>query len=74
MKTRIIKRTVPDGRIMYVIQQTHFLFFWWWVDAWINSGMGTYCIDSFRTLKEARANICYFDKSQNKEEVIEIYE
>lgn len=28
---------MPDGRIEFTIQQRHFLFFWWWVDAWVNN-------------------------------------
>jgi hypothetical protein len=28
MKTRIVKKTFPDGRITYTIQQKHFLFRW----------------------------------------------
>ena len=61
MKTRIVKRIGPDKRISYVIQQKHFLFRWWWVDAWVNSSVGAACQDSFSTLKEAQANLCYFD-------------
>ena len=36
-KVRIIKRIMPDGRVEFTIQQRHFLFFWWWVDAWVNN-------------------------------------
>lgn len=70
MKTRIIKRTAPDGSVEYVIQQKHFLFRWWWVDAWLNDSCGAGCVDYFDTLEEARANLCYFDGSKCKEEVI----
>ena len=70
MKVRIIERTNPDGRIQYIIQQKHFLFFWWWVDAWINSLCGACCRDYFDTLKEAEQNLCYFDGSQCTEKVI----
>ena len=73
MKTRIIKRTNVDGRILYVIQQKHSLFRWWWVDAWINSGCGASCQDSFSTLEEAQKNICYFDGTKCEEEVIRNY-
>lgn len=59
MKTRIVKRTMPDGRIEYVIQQKHFLFFWWWVDSWMNKGVE--CNDSFETLEMAQKNLCYFN-------------
>ena len=70
MKTRIIKRTSPDGRVQYVIQQKHFIFFWWWVDAWINSSCGASCNDHFDTLEEAQNNLCYFNGTKCREEVI----
>jgi len=73
MKARIIKRTFVDGRVIYVIQQKHSLFRWWWVDAWINSWDGAYCEDSFSTLEEAEKNLCYFDGTKCKEEVIKNY-
>jgi hypothetical protein len=69
-KTRIIKRTSPDGSVSYVIQQKHFLFFWTWVDAWINSSAGASCTDSFSSLEEAQENLCYFNGSKFKEEVV----
>ena len=69
-KVRIIKRTNPDGRIQYVIQQKHDLFRWWWVDAWINSMCGAYCTDYFDTLEKAKKNLCYFNGSKAKEEVV----
>jgi len=69
-KTRIIKRTMSNGRTRYIIQQKHFLFRWWWVDAWINSSCGAWCTDDFDTLKEAKENICYFDGTPVKEEVV----
>lgn len=71
MKTRIIKRTGPDGRVQYIIQQKHFLFRWWWVDAWLNSSCGAYCTDDFDTLEEAQANLCYFDGTPCKETVVD---
>ncbi len=71
MKCRIVKRTLVDGKIKFVIQQKHFLFKWWWVDAWINSWHGSYCEDSFDTLEEAKNNIHYFDGSSSTDEVIE---
>jgi hypothetical protein len=70
MKARIIKRTLVDGQIRYVIQQKHFLFRWWWVDAWLNSPSGANCCDSFRNLVDAQRNLCYFDGTQVKEEVV----
>jgi hypothetical protein len=61
MKARIIERTNPAGSKEYVIQQKHWLFRWWWVDAWVNSPVGGYCQDSFYTLEEAERNLCWFD-------------
>jgi len=70
IKTRIIKRTGPDGRVEFVIQQKHFMFRWWWVDAWVNSWAGASCRDSWDTLEEAKENLCYFDDTPSKEEVV----
>ena len=70
MKCRMVERTLPDNRIKYVIQQKHFLFRWWWVDAWINSSCGASCQDAFDTLKEAQENLCYFDGTKVSEKVI----
>jgi len=69
-QVRIIERTNPDRRVRYVIQQKHYLFRWWWVDAWINSSSGAYCTDSFDTLEEARENLCYFDGTKASERVV----
>ena len=62
---------MPDKKVKYVIQQKHFLLRWWWVDAWINSGVGAICQDSFDNLEEAEKNLCYFDGTKCKEEVID---
>jgi len=70
MKARIIKRTDPSGNFEYVIQQKHFLFFWLWVDAWVNSLNGAWCMDSFSTLEEAQKNLCNFDGTPIIEEEI----
>ena len=70
MKTRIIERTNVDGIKSWVIQQKHFLFRWWWVDAWINSSSGANCTDSFSSLEEAKKNLCYFDSTKVKENVV----
>ncbi len=71
MKTvRIVRRITPSGSVSYVIQQKHFLFRWWWVDAWINSMDGAMCQDSFNTLGEAKANLCWFDGTFYSEEVV----
>ena len=70
MSVRIIERTNPDGRVLFVIQQRHFLFRWWWVDAWINSSDGANCTDSFGSLDEAMKNLCYFDGTQYTERIV----
>ena len=70
MKARIVKRTNVDGRVQFTIQQRHFLFRWWWVDAWMNRSVST--TDTFSTLEEAQKNLCYFDGSKGKEEIINL--
>jgi len=69
MKVQIVKRTQPNGRVSYSIQQKHFLFKWTWVDAWVNS-----CVEgttsSFDTLKEAEDHLWLFDGSRTIEEVV----
>jgi hypothetical protein len=69
-KTRIVERTLVNGNRIYVIQQRHFLFRWWWVDAWINSLEGAACDDYFMTLEEAQANLKYFDGTKCTEKVV----
>lgn len=68
-KVRIIERTMPDGRVEFTIQERHFLFFWWWVDAWMNHDVST--TDSFPTLAEAQKNLCYFDGTKCREVVVQ---
>ena len=70
MAIRIVKRTYVDKQVQYVIQQKHWIFKWWWVDAACNSSDIVNCIDSFGTLEEAKKNLCYFDGSKYKDEVI----
>ena len=70
MKARIIERTSPSGRLTYVIQQRHWLFRWWWVDASQNSFDSWSCGDTYDTLKEARQNICWFDGTKHTEKVV----
>lgn len=69
-KVRIIERTNVNGSVEFVIQQKHHIFFWWWVDAWVNSSSGAACKDSFSTMDEAIANLCYFDGTKIKEKVV----
>ncbi len=65
-KARIIKRTHPSGRVEYVIQQRHWLFRWWWVDAWVGSS----CWSSFSTLDQAKLNLWMFDGSKPVDQVV----
>ena len=67
-KVRIIERTMPDGRIEFTIQQRHFLFFWWWVDGWVNNDVST--IDTFSSLQEANKKLCYFDGTKCQQKVV----
>lgn len=53
-RVRIIESTMPDGKISFTIQQRHFIFFWWWVDAWMNCDVST--VDTFSTLEEAKSH------------------
>ncbi len=69
-KVRIIKRTFSNGSPKYVIQQKHFLFFWWWVDAWVNSFLGAACEDSFDSFEEALRNLYLFDGTKSVEEPV----
>lgn len=69
-KARIIERVFPNGETEYVIQQRHFLFRWWWVDAWVNSLAGANCRDSYPTLEEAKSKLCNFDGTQTNEKCI----
>lgn len=50
-KYRIVEKEFPDGRKSYVVQERHFLFKWWWVDAWMNHDVSMK--DDFDTLYEA---------------------
>ncbi len=67
MKARIAKLTYPDGTIAYQIQQRHFLFRWIWVGV---SWKYEYCNDRFDTLEEAQKNLCWYDGTKTKEEVV----
>jgi hypothetical protein len=68
-KVRIVERSF-NGKTEFVIQQRHFLFRFWWVDAWINSDSGAVCQDSFSTYKEAMENLCYFDNSKGTNKIV----
>jgi hypothetical protein len=61
-KVRIVKRTNVDGVITYIIQQKHFIFRWWWVDAWVNISVYTNC--EYSSLEEAKRHLCYFNGSK----------
>lgn len=68
MKARIIETTLPNGGKSYTIQQRHFLFFWWWVPAWVNSIPSIQ--DTFNSLEEANKNLCFFDGTKIKQKIV----
>lgn len=70
MNTRIVERTMPGGNVVFVIQQQHFLFRWWWVDAWVNSLNGPDCTDTFLSLDEAERALPFFDKTLVSDRVV----
>jgi len=67
-KTRIVERTFSNKKT-YIIQQKHDLFFWWWVDAWINS-YDAGCTDYFDTLEEAKENLHLFNGTKAIDRVV----
>lgn len=69
-QSRIVKRTCCNGQVVYVIQVKHFLFRCW-ADAWTSRIDGVYFMDTFPTLEEARRNVCYFDGTPARDEVVE---
>ena len=69
VKARIVERTRPDGTKQYAIQQRHFLFFWHWVDAWVNSGADR--CDTFNTFEKAKENLCWFDGTKWTDRVVQ---
>ena len=68
MLVRIVKRTAPDGKVQYVIQQKHFIMWWQWVDARVNNH--EFCLDTFDTFEEAERNLCWFDGTKSRDEVV----
>lgn len=68
-KVRIVERTSVDGKKRWIIQQKHFLFCWWWVDAWMNS-MCSYSDSSYPSLEVANNNLCYFDGTKRIDKVV----
>ena len=69
MKARIVEVTAPDGHKFWVIQQRHWLFKWWWVGASMNS-WNPYATDTFRTLEQAKENLCWYDGTKSKIKVV----
>lgn len=57
-KCRIVKKTYLDGTVKYQIQQKHWLFRWWWCDAYHN--YEAFTNDTFDTLEEAEKNSVFF--------------
>jgi len=65
MKARIVKKIDVDGFITYIIQTKHPIFRYWTDGAWLY-----YSLHTFKTLEEAKANLCYFDGSKPKYEIV----
>lgn len=71
-KIRIIKRTSVDGFEHWIIQKKHFF---WWFDA---DSSNIYRFSNqyiprtnwYKSLEEAKKNLCYFDGSRPKDEVV----
>lgn len=68
---RIIKRTMPNGRVFYFYQvEKKFLWKRWWVDyydAWSTR-------DLFDTLEEAKKHLWYVQEIKPIDEIIETHE
>ena len=62
--SRIVERIYLDGITTYVVQQRHFLFRWWWVDANLNSF--DYVPDTFETFEEAKVAYDRLNKTNRK--------
>jgi hypothetical protein len=70
-KTRIVERkNFTNGFKTYTIQVKHGLFFWHWVDGWLESSAGAWCTDTFDTVGEAMLNIPAFGGSKYTTKVI----
>jgi len=61
-KLRIVKKTRPNQTVTYRIQQRHWLFRWWWEDVGDNR---------HSSLKQAQAELCNFDGTREKIEVVD---
>lgn len=57
---RIVERTYKGSSTCYVIQERHFIFRWWWVDAWVNRSVGF--TDTFDTMEKALEALARIDK------------
>lgn len=71
MKARILKTTTPTGGVFYTIQQRHYIFRWWWVDAWINSWLGAACPQTtFNNYADALKQLPLFNGGKYTQEVV----
>jgi len=68
-RLRIIKRTKPNGSIVYVVQKNHFIFRRYWYDFFTYSGQ-VWNDDEYNSLEEAEKDLIYFDGSKSTDEVI----
>lgn len=70
IECRIIKTTLPDGREFYTIEQKKKRLFggYKWKEA---SLYGDDCLRSlYETLEEAQENLCWYDGTETKREVV----
>ena len=70
IECRIIKTTLPNGREFYTIEQKKKRFFggYKWKEA---SLYGDECLRSlYETLEEAQENLCWYDGTETKREVV----
>jgi len=65
MKARIVKRTKPDGQFFFVIQRKR----WYgWEDVRVGEA---HIVKTYETLALAKADLCWYDGTPWKEEVVE---
>lgn len=67
IETRIIKKTLPDGREYFYIEQKKPRFFggYKWVEVRDDGFLNTYA-----TLSGAKADLCWHDGTQSKTEIV----
>lgn len=66
VSARVVKRTVQDGRVFYLIQQKHFLLRWVWEDV---CDPTTLCPFTYKTREAAMKDLCWHNGTTHKDEV-----